>query len=214
MQAANILITPDDIEPVIWRRVLVPTHFTLAGLHRVIQAAFDWEDYHLHRFEAGHVRYENPELCEWDPPGKEWADRMVERGVDPLEVRMLNTLPTDERKVRIGDLLDSGVSEFVYLYDFGDDWSHTIMVEGVEQADPKMLPLLLGGERSGPPEDSGGLPGYQQVQDAYAGRPTDEWGRDSADCVRRKMGPDWTPETYDPVLIQARLARTWRGPRR
>ena len=32
-----------DIEPVIWRRVLVPGSLTLAKLHPVIQGAFDWD---------------------------------------------------------------------------------------------------------------------------------------------------------------------------
>jgi hypothetical protein len=37
----------------IWRRVIVPTTFTLAQLHAVIQAAMGWCDYHLHHFEIG-----------------------------------------------------------------------------------------------------------------------------------------------------------------
>lgn len=41
------------ISPMIWRRVVVPSELTLYGLHRVLQIAFGWEDYHLHAF---HVR--------------------------------------------------------------------------------------------------------------------------------------------------------------
>jgi hypothetical protein len=32
-------ISLQDIEPLIWRRVIVPTDFTLYGLHHVIQVA-------------------------------------------------------------------------------------------------------------------------------------------------------------------------------
>ena len=37
-----------DIEPAIWRRVLVPADTTLDRLHDLSQAAFGWENYHLH----------------------------------------------------------------------------------------------------------------------------------------------------------------------
>jgi hypothetical protein len=39
------------ISPQIWRRVLVPADLPLYGLHRVIQIALGWEDYHLHAFK-------------------------------------------------------------------------------------------------------------------------------------------------------------------
>jgi hypothetical protein len=36
--------------PLIWRRVLVRTDNTLADLHYILQIAFSWTDFHLHRF--------------------------------------------------------------------------------------------------------------------------------------------------------------------
>ena len=45
------------ISPMIWRRLLVPADLTLYGLHRVIQIAFGWEDYHLHAFKLHGRRY-------------------------------------------------------------------------------------------------------------------------------------------------------------
>jgi hypothetical protein len=38
-----------DIEPAIWRRVLVPADTTLDQLHEVIQAVFGWWNNHLHQ---------------------------------------------------------------------------------------------------------------------------------------------------------------------
>ncbi len=38
------------ISPMIWRRVLVRSDSTLANLHDVLQIAFGWSDFHLHRF--------------------------------------------------------------------------------------------------------------------------------------------------------------------
>src|SRR5512135_605841 len=38
------------ISPMIWRRLLVRNESTLADLHDVLQIAFGWSDFHLHRF--------------------------------------------------------------------------------------------------------------------------------------------------------------------
>jgi len=40
----------ERINPMIWRRLVVPSGNTLADLHYAIQIAFAWTDYHLHRF--------------------------------------------------------------------------------------------------------------------------------------------------------------------
>ena len=42
-----------DAKPPIWRRLVLRSDVTLDVLHRVLQAAFGWEDYHLHRFSSG-----------------------------------------------------------------------------------------------------------------------------------------------------------------
>lgn len=52
----QIKITLQGTRPAIWRRVLVPADATLTGLHRIVQAAMGWEDYHLWRFEIDDVR--------------------------------------------------------------------------------------------------------------------------------------------------------------
>src|SRR5882724_1618069 len=67
------------ISPLIWRRLLVPSDTSIALLHDVLQAAFGWEDMHLHRFE---IR------------GREYG-LSREGGI---------FFETDARKVRIGDL--------------------------------------------------------------------------------------------------------------
>jgi len=49
-----------NIEPLIWRRVRVPTKWTLRRLHGLIQRVFGWEDRHLHDFRIGDVRVGMP----------------------------------------------------------------------------------------------------------------------------------------------------------
>ena len=38
------------ISPMIWRRLLLRSHQSIADLHYVIQIAMGWSDSHLHRF--------------------------------------------------------------------------------------------------------------------------------------------------------------------
>ncbi|MFA5843487.1 MAG: plasmid pRiA4b ORF-3 family protein [Coriobacteriia bacterium] len=214
MDAVTLLITLEDIEPAVWRRVLVPERFTLNGLHRVVQATFGWQDYHLHRFEFESWTAVLPDEVEWDPPGQEWCERMLADGVEPSYVQRVMAPPADERRIRLTHLVGWEINKFEYRYDFGDDWLHLIQIEGVEEIDARRLPALLGGACSAPPEDCGGLPGYEQIQRTYAGEPVDDWGQELADWVRGNMGPMWTPESFDAALIEDRLSRTWRGPRK
>jgi hypothetical protein len=55
--AVQIHVALDDIEPAIWRRLVVPLHVTLVQLHHILQAAVGWTDAHLHEFETGGLNY-------------------------------------------------------------------------------------------------------------------------------------------------------------
>jgi hypothetical protein len=44
----QIKVTLESSKPPNWRRLLVRSDISLAGLHRIIQGAFGWWDYHLH----------------------------------------------------------------------------------------------------------------------------------------------------------------------
>ena len=57
-------VTLQDIEPPIWRHLLLPPPLNLAELHHVLQAAFGWRDEHLHEFIIGGLIYGAPELAE------------------------------------------------------------------------------------------------------------------------------------------------------
>jgi Plasmid pRiA4b ORF-3-like protein len=50
------------INPMIWRRLVVSTDNSLADLHHVIQIAFAWTDYHLHRFRIHGKEFGIPRL--------------------------------------------------------------------------------------------------------------------------------------------------------
>ena len=128
-----------DIEPPIWRRIVIPDSFSLESLHLVLQGVFGWENSHLHAFEIEGVRYGPADDPDW--------------GID-LE---------SERDTLAGSVLRAGMV-FSYLYDFGDDWRHELVIEKVLDEDPgTMYPVCLGGARACPPEDCGGPWGYQAL---------------------------------------------------
>jgi hypothetical protein len=73
----------------------------------------------------------------------------------------------DEFDVVVGDL-ETG-AQFRYVYDFGDSWEHTVTVESkiadVDEGEPG-APRCLDGARDAPPEDCGGIPGYEALLSA------------------------------------------------
>jgi hypothetical protein len=111
---------------------------TLAKLHPVIQGAFDWDDRHLHEFEVNGKRY-GPSENDWDDD-EEWLD---------------------EEEWRLHHLLKV-LDKITYLYDFGDNWIHEIEVERAEIVSQTLKKAVcLDGARARPPEDVGGVSGFQ-----------------------------------------------------
>ena len=175
-----------DIEPAIWRRVLVPAETTLDQLHEVIQAAFGWWNYHLHQYLIDGKLYALP-----DP---EYDD-------DLLPPRL------DERAVQLRDLLTS--SSIVYEYDFGDGWKHLVEIENVAMAPEPgaRYPICTGGERACPREDCGGTPGYQRLLEALAD-PTHEEHAE----LRQWAGRRYDPEKFDLAVANRALRKLRKRP--
>lgn len=129
-----------DIEPRIWRRMVVRESMWLSRLHDAIQVAFGWFDYQLHRFTVNDIGYGNP-------------------------VRRENeTLVEDDRDFSLADLEIAPKESFLYEYQFGDGWQVEIRVERAEPAQTgTKYPTLTDGRHNGPPEDCGGPAGFKEV---------------------------------------------------
>jgi hypothetical protein len=178
----------DTHDPLVWRRVLVPATSTLADLHAVIQAAMGWHNAHLHHFRIA---------------GRHYGPQGVDVDLRPEEdVHLDHVIPTDPAPAT-PIVLD-------YLYDFGDDWEHRVEVEAVTAADPgARYPRCTDGHGACPPEDCGGIPGYQRLRATLTGPPIPEQ-RELLQWLGLAVPTDFDLDAFDPHDADARLAAlTW-----
>jgi len=177
----QIKITLKDSKPPIWRRVLISSETTLPKLHDIIQAAMGWYDSHLHAFNIHGEQYSAP--SPYDP------GHLQEMGMKSTNRKKLNALVSGE-----GD-------KFTYEYDFGDDWQHEIKIEKVLPPDPKQkLPVCIKGKRACPPEDIGGVWGYDTFLEAIK-----DPNHDEHEMYTEWIGGDFDPEAFDLDVVNLRL---------
>lgn len=106
------------------------------------------------------------------------------------------------KNVKLAALLDRGVREIVYTYDMGDDWRHTITLETVGAGEPDVkYPRFIKGERRCPPEDVGGLPGFEMFLGAMAD-PTHE----EHDSLREWYGGPYNADDIDERFTRRAVA--------
>ena len=175
MNIYQIKISLEHIKPRIWRRVLVVGDTKLGKLHDIVQAAMGWDDCHLHEFIIGHDRYGTP-----DAPGD----------------------LKNEHRITLEKILNQG-DKFIYEYDFGDGWRHTLKIEKILPAENgQRYPRCLAGEHACPPEDCGGIPGYMRMLEIL-NNPGDEEYEEMLEWA----GEDFDPEAFDLDAINQAL---WR----
>ena len=167
--------------PPVWRRLVLPDTLTFWELHFALQLAFGWENAHLFEFSTG--RGSPHDFLTGTPP------------VQPGEEDDLLEWWRDPRQVPLSEILRAPKDKVSYVYDMGDHWEHQLVVE-------KTTPLAPGaplppvhcpdGRRAGPPEDIGGIPGYEMLLDALA---------EKAAGTRKRMPSHFAGlGKYDPAL--------------
>ena len=199
-EAPTLLPVPDEVpgflvrldlhgaKPPVWRRLELPGDLTLPRLHDVVQAAMGWYNSHLHRFRTGSDHRSPHFVTHFD----------IEEGAD-------GTLEDD---VRLDQLLSEKGDELWYEYDFGDGWDHRLVVEEVlDEAPPTAR--CTAGRLACPPEDCGGMGGYEELA---------AWVRNGYDDVQLPgvfddaahahdwLPIDWHPDHFDIEETNAALA--------
>lgn len=174
-----VSITLRDVRPTVWRKIRVGD-VSLDGLHAVIQAAMGWQDKHRHYFQIGDAWYGRP-------------GRLDDQ---PFRAHL-----RDAADVTLGAILaDEAHRRFLYVYDMGDRWEHEIVFEGCTDATGPAA-ACLEGARSCPPEDCGGVGGYEYLLEILG----DPDHSEHLDVVESLGNHD--PDEFDPEWATARMTR-------
>jgi hypothetical protein len=166
-------------EPLIWRTLHVPAKSSLRALHRILQGAMQWRTCHLYMYEIEDQRYGDPSLDdEFEPMWK-----------------------SDQNK-KLFDIF-SKVDHFKYIYDFGDGWQHKIQFKRYLDPDPnKKYPLCIDGREVAPPEDCGGLGGFQNLKEALA-----DQNHPEHDEMKEWIGGFYRFDDFDVEIVNLYLPR-------
>ncbi len=156
------------IRPAIYRNILVDGDITFHELHHTIQIVMGWWNSHLYQFNAGSRCIADPDL------------------VDFGEVEDAKELKLSQVFTQKGDVVE-------YEYDFGDGWIHKVRLDKI--LPPKMnedYPKCVGGKRKCPPEDCGGIWGYQNLLEVMADKMNPEH-----EDMKAWLDGDFDPSAFD-----------------
>jgi hypothetical protein len=138
----QLKVTLKGSKPPIWRRVQVPANITLHRLHMILQSVMGWTNSHLYSFDIAGIEYSIPD------PDSDFGEFCTK----------------DSRRTKLNKVISQEKTRFTYEYDFGDGWEHDILVEKIFPAETgAQYPVCLAGKRACPPEDCGGIWGYDDL---------------------------------------------------
>jgi hypothetical protein len=151
-----------DVEPTVWRRIVVPSETKLPRFARWLEAAMGWEGYHLHSFDVAGLQFGAPD---------EDADDVI-----------------DERRITVKQILPRVGAALRWDYAVGDGWEHGVVVEAIEEPSASVrYPGCLDGAQACPPEDCGGVSGYDELREVLADPTHGQYEHLSG----------WAPEGFD-----------------
>jgi hypothetical protein len=173
--------------PPIWRRIRVSEEASLKDLHYILQTAMNWENSHMYEFEIDGKFFEAN-------PGEDLFGQMFVMTDD-------EDFENGDIETKLKDLKLQEKKKFMYTYDMGDNWEHEITVEKIVASDEKKVyPQCLDGERNGPLDDSGGVPGYEEMINALK-----DPNHPEHEDMKEWAGDDFDPEYFDKETINETL---------
>jgi hypothetical protein len=153
-------------------------------LHDILQIVMGWDDYHLHISTIEGSIY-------GDPADDEYGD--------------LGTI--DEARFRLNQVIYREGQRLSYVYDFGDGWDHTLLVEKILPPQESVrYPICLKGKRACPPEDVGGVPGHENFLEAIRNPDHDEHEE-----YLTWIGGEFDPEAFILEEVNNQLRSMGRG---
>ena len=174
-QVHQFLIVLTGTDPLVWRRIQVPERYSFWDLHVAIQDAMGWLDYHLHEFRL------------LDAAEEQVVSIGIPSDEDPEEREVLPGW--EVRLSRFFARRSWHAPHATYAYDFGDEWEHVVVHEGMEPAEDSLsYPRCTAGARRCAPEDCGGVHGYALFMQRIA----------NPDHPEQHSALEWAGGGYDP----------------
>ena len=169
-----------DSGPLVWRRLQVSGDARLDWLHAVLQVSIGWTNSHLHQFKVGEACYSDTRhhFAEFED------DQKI----------------LEERKFTLRQIAPREQDAFGYEYDFGDSWEHEITLEKIlPDTAPYSPALCLDGARACPPEDCGGVGGYDNLLKILKNRKHPE----------HKSMKEWLGRPFDAAAFDVEKTNLW-----
>ncbi len=145
MKAYQLKITIKDSKPPIWRRCVVPAGLSFSQLTLVLHEVMGWCGYHLSEYYFHKFGVVLSELSD---------DDFYDNYSPYTEL--------DSSEYLIDEFFEE-VKSFIYTYDFGDNWEHKVQIEKVLEDYEYTFPMVLKYKGETPPEDCGGIWGYEHL---------------------------------------------------
>jgi hypothetical protein len=170
--------------PNITRTLSVPASTTFHTLHCAIQVAFDWKNAHLHHFTIFGAPPTTTSLA-LDPV-------LLKLEPKPRPDDLDGTMSKDSKKWKLRDVFENdeykNFKRIEYLYDFGDDWEHSIALIGRANTSTSSI-VCLSGEGGPAAEDCGGPYGWEELKSVYEEHQGEE--EDECDDPSEHERMDW-----------------------
>jgi len=159
-------------KPPVWRKIVVPDTISMLKFHMVIQAAFGWTNSHLFEFV---------------PIGRDAHTIGIPDEAVP-EVR-------NASRILLKSVFQEKGQKCTYVYDFGDYWVHSVILELITEEKIKQADCLAG-KGACPPEDCGGVAGYENLKKILTD-PKNPEHQEMKEWLGLHMNDTWDANEFD-----------------
>lgn len=150
----TLRVTLRGTKPAIYRKFIVPSNICLRHLSELLLELMGWENEHLNQFRKGSDFY---------LPAYQRNDE------DDMFSFFGRSRSFNQEDYALSDLLLEKNKTIEWEYDFGDSWQHDVRLSSIgDYAEDEPLVQFVKGERVCPPEDCGGIWGYEELLEINA----------------------------------------------